>query len=224
MTLSPQRPPRRPSLVRSVVPVLLFSLLCGVVGPIFLIMGLSIDGSEPGTGWLLPTGIAITALDVLFGLFLGLGRYGGEVRRYRLRQHGRPATGRVLSFEQTNVRINEQPVVKLRMRIEGDDVTPYEVQASLPIPEIRIPLLYGGALPLLLDRETDQWEIDWTAAPVAAPTTAPAATPTAVPAGGAVPAGPSAADRLAELDSLLARDLVSRDEYDETRARILGEL
>ena len=216
MTVSAQEQPRPPSVVRSVVPALLFTLLCGVVGPIFLVMGLTVDGSEPGTGWLLPVGVVVTVIDVVLGVVIGLGRHGSRVRHYRLCRNGRPATGRVLSFEQTSMRVGEQPVVRLRMRIEGHDVTPYEVQASLAIPEVRIPLLYGGELPLLLDTETDEWEIDWAAAPVAAPGGGPA--------GSTAPGAQSAADRLAELDSLLARDLVSREEYDATRARILGEL
>ncbi|XBB66780.1 SHOCT domain-containing protein [Nocardioides sp. WV_118_6] len=215
MTVTPQDQPRPPSLVGSVLPPVLFMLLCGVVGPIFLIMGLVMDPSEPGTGWLLPTGIGVTALDVVIGLLLGRGRYLNRQRSYRLSRQGRPARGKVLSFEQTNVRVNEQPLVNVRMRIEGRDVAAFDVESRLVIPEIRIPLLYGGDLPVLVDPETHEWEIDWAKAPVVAPSAV---------ATGAPAAGASAADRLAELDSLLARDLISRDEYDTARARILGEI
>jgi len=184
-------------------------LLAGIVGPIFLVMGLVAEG--PDTGWLLPTGLAVTALDLVIGLLIGRSRYRGQQRMRHLRQVGRPATAQILSSEQTSVRINDQPVVVLRMRIVGDDVAAFEVQAREVVPEIRIPLLHGGTLPVLVDPESHEWEIDWDAARPVAPTVAPAEER-------------SPAERLAELDDLLRRDLVSREEYDATRARILDEI
>ncbi|WGX96434.1 SHOCT domain-containing protein [Nocardioides sp. L-11A] len=215
MTVAPRDAPKPPSLVGSVLPPVLFLLVAGVVGPIFLVMGLVSDGPE--TSWLLPTGVGITALDVVIGLLLGRGRYRSAQKLYRLRTRGRPARARVLSFEQTNVRVNDQPLVKLRLQLHGDDLTPFEVESRTVVPDIRLPLLYAGDLPALVDPESGEWQIDWDAAPIvpAAPSslTAPAA---AVPVDERTPA-----ERLAELDDLLRRDLVSREEYDATRARIL---
>lgn len=212
MSDAPIEKPR--SFLRNFLPILAFMLVCGVVGPIFLAMGLAVD--EPGSGWLLPTGIGITVLDVLIALLVARGRTRSQRRTYRLRARGRRARGHVLSFDQTNVRINDQPLVQLSLRIEGEDVAPFEVQTRTVVPELRLPLLYSGELPVLVDPETREWEIDWAAARLV--------TPMAPAAPQAPPETASAADRLAELDDLLRRDLVSREEYDATRARILGGL
>lgn len=207
MSDAPIEKPR--SFLRNLVPILAFMLVCGVVGPIFLVMGLVVD--EPDTGWLLPTGIAITALDMLIAVLVARGRTRVQQRMFRLRVRGRKARARVLSFEQTNVRINDQPVLVLQLRIEGADLDPFEVQSRTVVPDVHIPLLHAGELPVLIDPETQEWEIDWASArPVAPVVTATDERP--------------AAERLAELDELLRKDLVSRDEYDAARARILGAL
>lgn len=193
------------------MPVTLFVLVCGVVGPIFLVMGLVADEDE-GAGWLLPTGLAVTVLDIVVGVLIGTGRYRSQQRLYLLRQRGRPAHGQVVSFDQTGLRINDQPVVALRLRIHGNDITPFDVERKVVVPEIRLPMLYAGDLPVLVDPESKAWEVDWSSArPVSPAAAAPGDTR-------------SAADRLAELDELLRQDLVSREEYDAARSRILGEV
>jgi hypothetical protein len=219
---APSEVPQPRSFLRNLIPILLFMLLCGIVGPIFLVAGLAVPDDEPDTGWLLPTGIAITALDVVIALAIANARTTKQRKMYQLRTHGRRAQGRVLSFEQTNVRVNDQPMLVIRLRIEGEGVTPFEAQVRSVVPDIQIPLLHAGTLPVLVDPETDEWEIDWEAARVITPTTAAAGislTPPVPPADER-----PAADRLAELDDLLRRDLVSREEYDAARARILDEL
>lgn len=213
MSVSPQDVPQPRSFLRNFIPTLLFVLLCGIVGPIFFVMGLVVPEDEPGTGWLLPVGVAITVLDVMIAFAIANNRTARQKRLHQLRTRGRRARGRVLSFEQTGVRVNDQPMLVIRLMIEGGDITPFEAQVRSVVPEIHIPLLHAGELPILIDPETDEWEIDWDfAKPV---------TPVAL----RKPAEERpAAERLAELDDLLRRDLVSRDEYDAARARILDEL
>lgn len=220
MTSSPQGPPRPPSLLRSVVPVTLFVLLAGIVGPIFLVMGLASDGPE--TGWLLPTGIGITALDLAIGVLVGTGRHRARQKTYRLRQRGRRARGEVLSFEQTNVRINDQPLV--RLRISGDDIAAFEVEGQHVISDVRLPLLYAGELPVLVDPESREWEIDWDSVRTITPASSTGTPGAAYAPPGSVADTRTAGERLAELDELLGQDLISREEYDATRGRILGEI
>lgn len=221
MTVSPQDAPPPPSLLRCVIRSTLFVLVAGIVGPAFLVIGLSL-GDEPGAEWMVPTGIGITVVDLLVGFLIGRHRHQSALRLHRLRQNGQPALAQVLSFDQTGVRVNDQPVLLLKMRIHGEDIEPYEVQAREVVPEIRVPLLYAGELPVLVDPETNEWEIDWAAAKTMTPPVSPA------PAVAAVPVAPAdhrtAGERLAELDDLLRQDLLSRDEYDAARARIIAEL
>jgi hypothetical protein len=213
MTPAPRDAPRPPSVLGSYLPPILFLLLCGVVGPIFLVMGLAIGGEEPGSGWLLPTGIGITALDLVIGVLIGRGRYRSAQKLHRLRSKGRPARAQVLSFDPTNVRINDQPLLKLRLRIHGDDLAPFEVESRTVVSDFRMPLLYTGELPVLVDPESKEWEFDWDSAePITPVRPSTAVLP---------PEEKTPAERLAELDDLLKRDLVSREEYDATRARIL---
>ncbi|GAA3550609.1 hypothetical protein GCM10022263_41960 [Nocardioides daeguensis] len=196
------------------LPPVLFLLVCGIVGPIFWVMGLA-TGDEPGAGWLLPTGIAITVLDLVIGVLIGRGRYRSAQKLHRLRSNGRPARAQVLSFDPTNVRINDQPLLKLRLRIHGADLAPFEVESRTVVSDFRMPLLYAGDLPVLVDPESQEWEFDWDAADPITPV---------VPSAAVLPPAAAAktpAERLAELDDLLAKDLVTRDEYDATRARIL---
>ena len=211
MTVAPREVPPPPSWLRSVVPPVLFLLVAGIVGPIFLVMGLLADGPE--SGWLLPTGIGITALDLLIGLLIGRGRYRAAEKLHRLRSRGRPARARVLSFDQTGIRVNDQPLVKLRLQLHGADLAPFEVESRTVIPDIRMPLLYAGELPVLVDPETGEWELDWASAPVGERVHGVAAADARPPA-----------ERLAELDDLLRHDLVSREEYDAARTRILDEI
>lgn len=213
MSVSPQDVPQPRSFLRNFIPTLLFVLLCGIVGPIFFVMGLVVPEDEPDTGWLLPVGVAITVLDVAIAFAIANGRTAKQQKLYELRTRGRRARGRVLSFEQTGVRVNDQPMLVIKLMIEGGDITPFEAQVRSVVPDIHIPLLHAGELPILIDPETDEWEIDWDfAKPV---------TPVAL----RKPADERpAAERLAELDDLLRQDLVSRDEYDAARARILDEL
>lgn len=213
MSVSPQDVPQPRSFLRNLVPTLLFMLLCGIVGPIFLVIGLAVPDDEPDTGWLVPTGIAITVLDIVIAFAIANNRTAKQQKMYQLRTRGRRARGRVLSFEQTGVRVNDQPMIIIKLVVEGGDITPFEAQARCVVPEVHIPLLHAGELPILIDPETDEWEIDWESAKPVSPATL------------RKPADERpAADRLAELDDLLKKDLVSRDEYDAARARILDEL
>lgn len=202
-----------PSFLVNFAKTLAFMLVCGIVGPIFLVIYFASGGSDV-IGWMLWTGLGVTLLDVLIAVLVAMGRTSGQRKTYRLHRVGRRGLAEIVSIEQTGVRINDEPLLDLHVRIHGDDIAPFEAQAKSIIPDFRLPLLYAGPTPVLVDPETQEWEFDWDAArpaPMAA-------------------AGPPAPDqrpieqRLAELDGLLRRDLIAREEYDAQRARILGQL
>lgn len=203
-----------PSFVGNFVRTLVWMLICGIVGPIFLIIYFA-SGSSELIGWMLWTGLAVTLLDVVLAVVVAAGRTRSQRRTFRLGRTGRRAVAEILSAEQTGVRVNDQPLLVLKVRIQGADVTPFDDERRVVISDLHLPLLYAGPVPVLVDPESREWEFDWNAARPGLAVPAPA-----VPA----PDGRTRADRLAELDSLLQRDLVSREEYDAARARILGEI
>ncbi|KAA1415441.1 SHOCT domain-containing protein [Nocardioides humilatus] len=219
----------QPSFIVNFIKTLAFMLVCGIVGPIFLIIYL-LSGGEPLISWMLWTGLGITILDVAIAFVIALGRTKSQEKSLRLHTVGRRGVAEVVSVEQTGVRINDQPLLELHVRIHGDDMAPFEAQTKSVIPDFRLPLLYAGPMPVLVDPTTQEWEFDWDAArPAFNPGTAPGVPYQAMPA----PAAPVAAgapdqrpveERLAELDSLLQRDLIGREEYDAARARILGAI
>lgn len=204
---------RPPSLLRSVLPITLFVLVAGIVGPIFWIVGVNVGDDDPDAAWLVPVGVAITVLDLVIGVGIGLLKYRGDQKRYRLQQCGRWGRAQVLSYDETNVQINDEPLIALRLRIHGDDITPFEVECKKVVPYGRMSLLQSGEVPVRVDPESREWEFAWSAAQAVKPTSA-----------FEPPSSRTAAERLAELDDLLKRDLIGREEYDATRTRILGEL
>jgi len=202
-----------PSFVRNFVRTLLFMLVCGIVGPVFLVIYFASGGSDL-IGWMLWTGLGVTVLDVVLAFVIAWGRTASQERTQRLIRTGRRAVAAVLSAQQTGVRINDQPLLDLRVRIEGADVTPFEAERKTVISDLHLPLLYAGPIPVLVDPETQEWEFDWGAA---------RPTPYAGVVAPQTDQRP-VAERLAELDGLFQRDLLSREEYDAARARILGQL
>ena len=111
---------REPSFLRTFVPILLFTLLCGIVGPIFLVAYFLID--DPLTGWMFYAGLGITVADVVIGYFVAQSLYRRRHKRYNLEQNGRFGIGEVRSVDQTNVRINGQPMMKISLAISGDGI------------------------------------------------------------------------------------------------------
>ncbi|MBS4753041.1 hypothetical protein KG112_09520 [Nocardioides sp. zg-ZUI104] len=215
---SPAPGERPPSFLPELALGVAFALLCGMVGPVFIVLGLSID--DPDTDWMLPVGCAVIALDVVIGVLIARYRYRAKQRRHELRHSGRRARATVLSAEATTMEVNAQPVYRLRLRIHGDDVTPFEVERRKVVRKSQTHLLHGDDLPVLVDPETQDWEIDWFGAE------RDASRALAQGAGSGTPAAleRSRAERLSELDELLRADLLSRDEYDDERSRILGEI
>ncbi len=148
-----------PTFMRTFVPILAFSLLCGIVGPIFLVAYFVIG--DPMVGWMFYTGLAITILDVVIAFFIAQFTYRGKRRRFELEQTGRLGVADVLSVEQTNVQVNNQPMMKLKLRIHGDGIAPFEADKRLVVPLMHLAALNARRLAVLVDPYSGQFEIDW---------------------------------------------------------------
>lgn len=189
--------------------VLAFILMAGVVGPIFLMIGLI--NREPETDWAIVIGGLVTAFDIGLAVYIAFGVTKQERRRKVLAAHGVEAKADVLGVEPTGRAINGRPVVNVILKVHGPDVSPFEVVKKVLLPGASWPSISRGLVTVVLDPETREMEIDWgKSLELASP-----ARPDGVP---------PIADRLAELDQLLRQDLVSREEYDATRRKILDEV
>ncbi|MEU0495263.1 SHOCT domain-containing protein [Mycobacterium sp. NPDC006124] len=142
----------------------LMVLLCGgLVGPIFL--GVYFTVGQGGFGdsmkWMFWTGLLITAVDVLVAI--ALANYGARsaAKTQMLEADGVLALARVTSIGETGTRINDQPLVKIGLHVEGPGVRPFEVEDKVIASVTRLPLITGRKLVVLVDPATNDYQIDW---------------------------------------------------------------
>jgi hypothetical protein len=136
-------------------------MLCGIVGPIFVVMGLFAEGDV--VGWMVLAGLVITAGNLVLSAGIARTAHRAELRRARLAAHGRLATADILSMEETSSEMDGQPVVELKLHIHGAYVSSFDVVDRVPVPLLSIPLLHRGQLAVLVDPETREYEVDWKA-------------------------------------------------------------
>ncbi|GAS87110.1 SHOCT domain-containing protein [Mycolicibacterium brisbanense] len=139
----------------------LWVLLCGgLVGPIFLIVYFAIGESDL-VRWMFWAGLLITAADVLVAL--AMTNYGAKsaAKSQFLEQQGVLALAQVIGIAETGTQINDQPLVKLDLRIEGPGLTPFESQDRVIASVTRLPLITSRKLVVLVDPATNDYQIDW---------------------------------------------------------------
>jgi hypothetical protein len=138
-------------------------LLCGgLVGPIFLVVYFALgEGTRPYIQWMFYVGLLITAADVLIAL--ALANYGAktDAKTQMLEATGVLALAQITGITETGTRINEQPLVKLNLHVEGPGLTPFDTQDSVIASVSRLPMITGRKLVLLVDPATNQYQVDW---------------------------------------------------------------
>ena len=141
----------------------LMVLLCGgLVGPIFLGVYFALgEGMRPYIGWMFWVGLLITAADVLIAI--GLANYNAKsaAKTQMLEANGVLALAQVTSIGETGTRINEQPLVKIGLHIEGPGIRPFDAQDRVIASVTRLPLITARKLAVLVDPTTNQYQIDW---------------------------------------------------------------
>lgn len=153
--------PRVPRSLGTFLGTFGFVMLCGIVGPIFLVAYFLID--EPGIEWMLWTGLGVTLLDVTIGVAVAWAAAGRQGRSSRLKATGRVAIADIISIEQTSVQINDQPLMKLGLHIHGDDMVAFDVEKRVVVPVFQQGLLHARRLSVLVDPVSNDFEIDWQA-------------------------------------------------------------
>ena len=141
----------------------LMVLLCGgLVGPIFLGVYFFLGAAaRPYIVWMFWVGLLITAADVLIALALASYGAKSDAKRKALEATGVLALAQVTGIGETGTRINDQPLVKINLHIQGPGLVPFDVQDSVIASVTRLPLITGRKLVVLVDPATNQYQIDW---------------------------------------------------------------
>ncbi|MGV0769539.1 SHOCT domain-containing protein [Mycobacterium syngnathidarum] len=137
-----------------------FVLLCGIVGPIFLVIYF-VAGGDPMMKWMFWTGLLVTAIDVLIALGLTAAGSKSAAQNEKLEQVGVLALAQVTGIHETNTRINEQPLVKLDLQISGPGIAPFASQDRVLASVSRLPMITNRKLVVLVDPATNEYRIDW---------------------------------------------------------------
>lgn len=146
-------------LMRYIKCQLLVLLFGGIIGPIFLAVGLA---GVPVVGtmflWL---GLAITVIDVVVAVVWARVGAKSAAMSQMLEAHGVLALARVVGITETGTRVNNQPLVKLNLQIEGPGLTPFTAQDSVLASLTRMPMITSRTLVALVDPTTSEFQIDW---------------------------------------------------------------
>ncbi|MGE2735957.1 SHOCT domain-containing protein [Mycolicibacterium vaccae] len=142
------------------VRIQLFVLLCGIVGPIFLVIYFA-SGADPLLGWMFWTGLLVTALDVLIALALTAYRANADARTAELEATGVLALAQVTGIHETNTQINDRPLVKLDLHVSGPGITPFATQDTVVASVSRLPMITARKLVAVVDPATNDYRIDW---------------------------------------------------------------
>lgn len=137
-----------------------FVLLCGIVGPIFLVIYFA-TGSDPLLKWMFWAGLLITAADVLIALAVTNSMSRATARKAALEADGVLASAQVTGIHETATRINDEPLVKLDLQISGPGITTFTAQDRVVASVTRTPMITSRKLVALVDPATQQFQIDW---------------------------------------------------------------
>src|ERR1700754_4513439 len=139
----------------------LMVLLCGgLVGPIFLAVYFA-TGQESILKWMFYVGVLITAADVLIALALANFGAKSAAKTQALEQSGVLALAQITGIGETGTRINEQPLVKLQLHIEGPGIAPFDSQDRVIANVTRMGNFNQRKLVVLVDPTTQEYQIDW---------------------------------------------------------------
>jgi hypothetical protein len=179
----------------------------GFIGVFFCVgVGAIIADPTGGFGW-----CWIVTLVLVLALV-----FAGSHRREKLRADGIAAPAYVLRAEDVGLRVNDNPVLRVRWRIHPPGQDAFETESRETVPLTSLGMVSAGKpFTIYLDpKDYTNFTVDWSIAPVAPgddlrQSDAPA---------------PNIAQRLQHIDSLRSAGVITDAEYSEQRSRILGEL
>ena len=124
----------------------------------FLLGGIAFTIAIPEI-WLGQIWIVVALALGVFFFFLARRQAGME----RIRKEGIRGTAHILGGEQTGAQVNDQPVMKLKLRVEASGVAPFEVVKKAIVPIFSVGALGSGRpLPVYFMRDKPhELVIDW---------------------------------------------------------------
>jgi Short C-terminal domain/Protein of unknown function (DUF3592) len=231
------------------LPLLMWTLLfCGIaLSGLYAVLGPAAPEDAPKG-----TAIFLAALFIPMGLapvpLAWMGRRKGE-RAADLVQHGKRCRGVVVSVEDTNWTVNDNPRVKMTVRAEPDGETPFTIEKTSVVPRVSIPragdhcvVFYNPSDPQNQNGITFDPVPGFDAgrAPAPAPEPAPAPTPTPVAErimlATATPTEKEASEvaaaetegdpieKIEKLDRLREKGIITQAEFEMQKQRLLREV
>jgi hypothetical protein len=110
---------------------------------------------------MLITGVGITIVDVLVAVAIAVIGANKARRTQQLEQQGALGMAQVVGVTETNTRVNNQPLIKLDLRIEGPGFAPFQAGDKVLASFMRVPNISARRLVVLVDPATQSFQIDW---------------------------------------------------------------
>src|SRR5215472_6016060 len=110
--------------------------------------------------WLYWVGWAITVADVLIALLVTSYKSKSAAASAALELDGELALAQIMGMQGTGTEINDQPVVKLSLRITGPGFS-FDTQKRVIASVVRMGNLNARKLVVIVDPVTSKYEIDW---------------------------------------------------------------
>lgn len=164
-----------------------------------------------------------STLLLVFGIVGGLMAQSAKLDR--IVKHGEAAQGLILDMQHTGVRVNSQPMIKFRLQVTPQYDPPYEAETSRIIPfGMMGRLAIGMTIPVKYDpKKPEDVALDFQSmqlAPIAFGTVPQSYGQVA--SMGAAPQQESLADKLRELEETYKQGLITQQEYETARQRIIS--
>ena len=137
-----------------------FILICGGVGPAFLIFYFAL-GQPSDAKWMLYSGVGITVLDFLIPPALIIYGSKSAARKAAFEQSGVLALAEIMGITETGTYINEQPLVKLQLHISGSGFEPFDSEDRVIASVTRLGNITARKLVVVVDPTTQKYQIDW---------------------------------------------------------------
>jgi len=140
----------------------LFTLVCGVIGPIYLIGYFTFVSRADRHSflWMFWAGLAVTVVDVLIPLGITRYRVKSAAKTAALEESGELALAQVTGMQGTGMEINEQPVLKLDLHVTGPGIA-FDGQKRATAGVTQMMIINTRTLVVLVDPGTGDYEIDW---------------------------------------------------------------